>query len=512
MRKSREILRLKWVAGRTHREVAQSLGVSVGSVALTLSRASSAGLDWPGAEKLGEGALQERLYGAQQAAASEERPRPDCAYLHAERKRPGVTLELLHQEYLQQHPNGYGYTQFCEYYRRWLKHCRLSMRQIHRAGEKMFVDYAGKRPHVVDPKSGEIVEVELFVAVLGASNYTFAEATRTQRSSDFIASHVRALEYFGGVPALVIPDQLRTGVSSPCRYEPGIQRTYEELGRHYGTVILPARPGRPRDKAKVEVAVQVVERWILARLRNETFFSLDALNERIGELLEDLNGRRMRVYGQSRRELFDRIDRPALRALPSDRFVFAEWKHARVNIDYHVEIDRHYYSVPHALVHEVVEARLTVRMVEVYLRGERVASHVRRYQRGGFTTVAEHMPKAHQKHLEWTPSRLIHWASTIGAQTESLVRAILTERRHPEQGYRSCLGILRLARSFGRERLEAACARGMAIRARSYRHIDSILKRGLDRLPLPEQPATHASSATPSPIVHENIRGGTYYQ
>jgi transposase len=512
MRKSREILRLKWVAGRTHREVAQSLGVSVGSVAVTIGRALAAGLDWAAAEKLSEQALEERLYGSLTVATTEERPRPDCAYLHAERKRPGVTLELLHQEYLEQHPGGYGYTQFCEYYRRWLKQRRLSMRQVHRAGEKMFVDYAGKRPHIVDPKSGEVIDVELFVAVLGASSYTFAEATRTQRSADFIASHTRALEYFAGVPALIIPDQLRTAVSTPCRYEPGIQRTYEELGQHYGTVILPARPARPRDKAKVEVAVQVVERWILARLRNETFFSLDALNERIAELLEDLNGRRMRVYGQSRRELFERIDRPALKPLPSERFVFAEWKHARVNIDYHVEIDRHYYSVPHPLVHEQVEVRLTGTTVEVYLRGQRVASHARRYQRGGFTTVSEHMPKAHQRHLEWTPSRLIHWASTIGVQTEALVRAILAERRHPEQGYRSCLGILRLARGFGRERLEAACARGMAIRARSYRHIDSILKRGLDRLPLPEQASVEPSSTASAPITHDNIRGGTYYQ
>jgi transposase len=504
MRKTREILRQKWCLGRSHREVARSLGKGLGTISATVQRAEAAGLDWESVAALSDEALDARMYGT--PAGGHRRALPDFAVVHAEHKRPGVTLELLHLEYREQHPDGYQYTQFCDYYRHWLGRRRLSMRQLHRSGEKMFVDYAGQRPQIVDRLTGEVTPVELFVAVLGASSFTYAEATATQRVPDFLASHVRAFEFFGGVAAAVVPDQLRSGVSTPCRYEPGIQRAYEELAQHYGTTILPARPGKPRDKAKVEVAVQVAERWILARLRHETFFSLAALNARIRELLVLLNARTMRAYGASRQELFERIDRPALRALPAERFVHAEWKTARVNLDYHVELDRHYYSVPHALVHESVELRFTEATVEVLLRGQRVASHARSGERGRHTTLAEHMPKAHQRHLAWTPSRLVHWGTSIGPGTAALVRAILEDRPHPEQGYRSCLGILRLAKRYGPQRLEAACTRAVAVRARSYRHVDSILKRGLDRVPLP------AIEARVAPTAHENVRGADYYQ
>lgn len=504
MRRTREILRQKWVLGRPHREVARSVGVSVGAVGATLQRAAAAGLDWAATERLGDDALEQALYPSKVAAAG--RPLPDGAYLHAERKKPGVTLELLHHEYLEANPNGYRYTQFCEKYRAWVTRRGLTMRQNHRAGEKLFVDYAGKKPHLVDPQTGEAVEAELFVAVLGASNFTYAEATRTQRGPDFIASHVRAFRYVGGVPGAVVPDQLKSGVTRACRYEPGIQRTYEDLAAHYGTTVLPARPHRPRDKAKVEVAVQVVERWILARLRHETFFALETLNERIAELLEDLNTRPMRLYGASRRALFERLDRPALRPLPAEPFVYAEWKTVRLNIDYHAELDHHYYSAPHALVHEPLEARLTATTIELFHKGQRVAAHVRSAVRGRHTTVPAHMPKAHQRQLEWTPSRILHWAGTLGPQTHALVEAILAERPHPEQGYRSCLGILRLATRYGEARLEAACARAAAVRARSYRHVDSILKHGLDRVPEPVEEPAQAPSAP-----HENIRGGGYY-
>ena len=504
MRKTREILRQKLELGRSHREVAASVGLSVGAVSATLVRAAAAGLTWEAAQGLTDEALDERLYAKLVGAA---RPLPDCAYLHAERKKPGVTLELLHVEYLEMNPSGYRYTQFCERYREWLSRRGLTMRQEHVAGEKLYVDYAGKKAHIVDPKTGEVIEVELFVAVLGASNYTYAEATRTQRGPDFIASHVRAFGELGGVPLAVVPDQLKSGVTLACRYEPGIQRTYEDLARHYGTTVLPARPLRPRDKAKVEVGVQVVERWILARLRNQTFFSLEALNERIAELLVDLNDRKMRVYGASRRELFERLDQPALKALPAEPFVYAEWKTARLNIDYHAEIDHHYYSAPYPLVHEQVEARMTSTTIELFHKGERVASHVRSYVRGRHTTNPEHMPKSHREHRDWSPSRILHWAATIGPKTRELAEAILAERRHPEQGYRSCLGILRLGKRYGNERLEAACARAVAVRARSYRHVESMLKNGLDRLsaPEPEAPTTGTS------VAHENIRGGGYY-
>jgi len=506
MRKTREILRQKWELGRTHREVVESVGLSLGTVAVTLSRAVKAGLDWPAAQALSDEALEERVYGIRRSPL--ERAMPDFEYLHAERKKPGVTLELLHLEYLEKDASGYHYTAFCDRYREWLKRRGLTMRQEHFAGEKLFIDYAGKKPHIVDPKTGEVVAVELFVAVLGASNYTYAEATLTQRGPEFIASHIRALAFIGGVTAAFVPDQLKSAVTVACRYEPGIQRTYAELARHYGAAVVPARPRRPRDKAKVEVAVQIVERWILARLRHETFFSLDALNDRISELLVDLNNRKMRRYGASRRELFERLDRPALRPLPSEPFIYAEWKKARLNIDYHVELDHNYYSAPHALVHELLEARLTATTVELFHHGERIASHLRSYRHGVPITLAEHMPKAHQKHLEWSPSRIIHWAGSIGPKTRELVEAILAERRHPEQGYRSCLGILRLGKSYGQERLEAAAARAVAVQARSYRHVESILKNGLDRLPSPVEPMD-AEGATP--VTHENIRGGGYY-
>jgi transposase len=508
MRKTREILRLKWELGRSHRDVAASLGVGLGTVSLALERAIAADLSWAAIASMTETELDRRLYRRKELPRG-DRPAPDFIYLHTELRRPGVTLELLHHEYLERHPDGYRYSQFCERYRRWIGKQRRSMRQVHRGGEKMFVDYAGQRPPaVIEPETGERRQTELFVAVLGASSFTFAEASWTQQSNDWIASHMRAFEYFGGVPAAVVPDQLRTGVSAPCRYEAGIQRTYQELAEHYGTVILPARPAHPRDKAKVEVAVQVAERWILARLRNQSFFSLIELNGRIAELLEALNDRPMRVYGANRRELFERFDKPALKPLPAKRFLYGEWKAARVSIDYHVEIDHHYYSVPHALVGEKLDVRLSPTTVEVFHRGVRVASHARSYRRGMHTTVAEHMPAAHRAHSEWSPSRLVRWGQTVGPKTAALIEAILSDRPHPEQGYRSCLGILRLERRYGRERLEAACARALGAGARSYRHVDSILKHGLDRQP-PKEPS--ADDRSRPLVLHENVRGGRYY-
>jgi len=502
MRKIREILRQKWSMGRSHREVSASLRVSLGSITETVSRARSAGLDWPAVSDLADDELARRLYGER---APGSRPAPDCHWIHTERRKKGVTLQLLHLEYLESNPGGYQYTQFCEIYRSWLKKRRLSMRQVHRAGEKMFVDYSGQKPHYIDQSTGEIVEAELFVAVLGASNFAFAEATRDQKGPSWIRSHQRAFGYFGGVAKGTVCDQLKSGVVVPCRYEPEVQRTYEELASHYGTAIVPARPRSPKDKAKVEGCVLIVQRWILARIRNERFFSLDALNARIAELLEELNDRPMRAYKASRRELFERLERLALRPLPEKPFVYGTWKDAKVSIDYHVVADGHYYSVPFTLVGEQVEVRLSAMTVEVFFRGQRVSSHRRSSKRGAHTTNSEHMPAAHRKHLEWSPSRFIRWAKKIGPETANLVEAILTERPHPEQGYRSCLGILRLEKKYGADRLETACRRAFAAGARSYRHVDSILKNGLDSLPFPGR-----RSASP-PIEHENIRGAGYY-
>jgi transposase len=505
MRTIREILRQRWALARPVRAVAASVGRSVGAIHATERRATAAGLDWAQVEPLTEAALAAALYQRPAVAGPRrERAAPDCAYLHIERRKAGVTLQLLHVEYLEQHPDGYRYTQFCEVYRQWLRRRRLSMRQVHRAGEKSFVDYAGKTPCLTDPQTGARTPVELFVMALGASSYTYAEATLTQQVPDWIASHTHAFAFYGGVPAATVCDQLKSGVTVPCRYEPAVQRIYAELATHYGTTILPARPAKPRDKPKAEVAVQVAERWIVARLRHETFFTLPAMNARIAALLAQVNAKPMRHYGgASRRELFERLDRPALRPLPATPFEYAEWKRARVNIDYHIALEQHAYSVPHALVHEEVEARLTVATVEVFHRGQRVAVHRRSAQRSGFTTVAAHMPKSHQAHAEWSPSRLTRWAATIGPQTTALVAAILAARRHPEQGYRSCLGILRLAKRYEPARLEAACARALTAGARSYRHVDAILKRGLDR-------TTEAPTTSPVPA-HDNIRGRGYY-
>jgi transposase len=351
---------------------------------------------------------------------------------------------------------------FCERYREWLGRRGLVMRQVHVAGDKGFFDYSGKKARIVDPATGEVTDVELFVAALGASNFTYAEATYTQRGPDRIASHVRCFEYFGGVPSALVPDPLKSGVTRACLYEPGVQRTYEELAQHYGTTVLPARPAHPRDKAKVEVAVQSAQRWLLARIRDEVFHSLGALNARLRELLVDLNGRVMRRYGKSRRALFEEIERGALRPLPSGRFEYAEWRKARVNIDYHVAVDGHLYPVPYRLVHEEVEVRLTADVVEILQGRTRVAAHRRSSVKGGFATMTEHMPSAHRAHAEWTPSRILTWAGKVGTSTCALCDAILSERPHPEQGFRSCLGILRLGKRYGEGRLEAACARALA--------------------------------------------------
>jgi transposase len=484
--------------------VARSLGISVGAISATLGRAQAASLDWAGVEALSEAELEARLYG-EGGSGSAPRPLPDWAAVHTERQRRGVTLALLHLEYREQHPEGYGYTQFCEHYRRWCQRRRLSMRQIHRAGEKMFVDYAGDTVDVIDRRTGEVRKAQIFVAVLGASNATFAEATWDQSLPNWIESHVRAFEFFGGVPEIVVPDNLRSGVKTSCRYEPEINPTYLEMAVHYDTVVIPARVRKARDKAKVEVGVQVVGRWILAALRKRTFFSLQELNAAIAELLHRLNRRPFKKLEGSRWSVFESLDKPALRPLPQERYELAQWKKARVNIDYHVEFDFHYYSVPFRFAQEEVEIRSTQNTVEVFRNRKRIASHRRSFERGKHTTTPEHMPKSHQKYAEWSPSRLIRWAQTIGESSARLVQAILQSRPHPEQGYRSCLGILRLSKEYERERLEAACQRALDIHALSYKSVKSILKNGLDR-----QPGQQRQSV--QPVEHGNVRGNGYYR
>ena len=504
MRRIREVLRLKH-EGLSHRAIARSCGVGVGTVSEYVRRAAEAGVAWPLPAELDEAALEARFFPAAEPAGG-ERARPDCIYIHQELKRTGVTLQLLWEEYREDHPPpaGYGYSQFCEHYRRWAGKLKPSMRQQHRAGEKTFIDFSGKRPHVVDPKTGEEIPVELFVAALGASCFTYAEATRTQQLPEWIGAHTRMLDYFGGSTAIWVPDQLKSAVTRSCRYEPGVNRSYQELATHYDAVVVPARPGKPKDKAKIESMVLVAQRWILARLRNRTFFSVAEINGAIRELLDQLNDRPMRKIGKSRRELWEQIDRPALKRLPASRFELAHWKICRINIDYHIEVDHHHYSVPYQLGQQDVEARYTSSIIEIYHKGHRVASHPRRYDHQP-STQREHMPSSHRAHAEWSPSRLIHWGEKTGPATGRVVAGILKSRPHPEQGYRACLGLMRLGKRYGDGRLEAACERAEHLRSYSYRTVKNILSSAQDRLPFEDEAVI---DVTP---VHDNIRGAQYY-
>ena len=504
MRKIAELLRLQ-AEGLSVRQVADSLGLPRSTVADYIRRLKQAGLTWPLADEADEAELLERLFGAACTPAG-ARPMPDWAAVHAERKRPGVTLHLLWLEYKQVHPQGYQYTQFCEYYNRWRARLDPVLRQAYKAGEKVFVDYAGQTMPVVDPKTGEVRQAQIFVGTLGASNYIYAEATWTQRLPDWTAAHVRMYETFGGVPALTVPDNVKTGVRHACYYEPDLNPTYQDLATHYRTAVLPTRAAKPRDKAKVETGVQLVERWCLAPLRNHTFFNLAELNRELRTHLDALNERPFQKLPGTRRQLLETLERPALKPLPATPFEYAEWKKARVNIDYHIQVDRHLYSVPYTLVRQEVDVRLTATTVEVLHRGKRVAAHRRSHRPGRFTTEPGHRPKSHQRHLEWTPSRLIRWGATLGQHTGELVAHILKSKPHPEQGYRACLGLLGLARRYGPERVEAACTRALRSRATTYRSVKSILEHELDRLPLEDDqiPLT-------LPADHAHVRGPTYY-
>lgn len=503
MRKIKEVLRLHG-HGWANRQIARSVGIAHSTIREYLRRAKAAGLAWPLPPELGESDLERRLFPPVQPSTV-ARPLPEWRRVHDELRKDKVTLQLLWLEYKEGSPEGLQYSQFCERYRQWKGSLDLVLRQEHKAGEKVFEDFAGPTVPVIDPETGEVLDAQLFVGVLGASSYTYAEACRSQALPDWISAHVRMYEYFGGVPAITVPDNLKSGVKHACHYDPDLNPTYQDLALHYGTAVLPTRVRKPRDKAKVEVGVQVVERWILARLRNHTFHSLSELNREIRRLLEDLNARPFQKLEGSRRTLFETLDRPALAPLPATRYEYAEWKKARVNIDYHVDIGGHLYSVPYTLVRKQVDVRLTASMVEILLDGKRVAAHQRSHRKGGYSTEPTHRPKAHQKHLEWTPSRILAWAAQTGPNTAALAARIMEERPHPEQGYRACLGLFRLGEKHGAERLEAASFRALRIGAISFRNVKSILQNGLDRIPLEEE------SALALPLTHENLRGADYY-
>ena len=508
MRKIREVLRLKFQAALSHEQIAKALALSKGAVTKYIQLATAAGLSWPLPEALDDLALEALLFPPKLKPA--RYTEPDYPAMHQQLKRKGVTLQLLWQEYCEQHQqSAYRYTQFCQRYRQWRGTQKRSMRQTHQAGEKLFIDYAGQTVTVIDRCTGECQSAQIFVAVMGASNYTFAEATWSQSLPDWIASHQRALRFFGGVPKLLVPDNLRSGVSQACRYDPQPNTTYAEMAHHYGTAILPARPYKPKDKAKAEVGVQLVERWILARLRHQTFFSLHELNRAIAQLLKDLNNRPFQKMPGSRASVFKELDQPALQPMPSQAYDYAEWKKAKVGIDYHLQVDQRYYSVPHRLVGKSVEVRITAKLVEVIHQNQCVARHAKQ-GRERFSTVAEHMPKSHRAHQAWTPGRFMNWAKDIGPHTLKLVKHQLENRPHPEHGYRACLGLLSHAKRYGVERLEAACQRALALGSPRYGSVTSILKQGLDQHELEPQANERDEDKERLPQ-HQNIRGPGYY-
>jgi len=507
MRRVRDCIRLK-NAGVSTQEIARRVGVAPSTVRLTLQRCEAAGLTWPLDAGLTDTVLEQRLFtncGTKQGHRRHEEP--DWAAFHREMKRKHVTLSILWDEYIQQHPGGYRYSRFCDLYREWEAHLPVTMRQTHAAGERLFVDYAGDGvPVVIDRLTGEIRKAQIFVAVLGASSFTFAQVNWTQTLPDWIDAHVHALEAIGGVPHLLVPDNTKTAVIKACLYDPLVNRTYADMAAHYDTAILPARPRRPRDKAKVEQAVLIVERWLLGRLRHRVFYSLAEVNAAITELLNVLNEEKpIRRLGVTRRQLLEDIDRPALKPLPVEPYEFCEWRACRVGIDYHVEAGSHYYSVPYRFARSEVDVRLSVRTVEVFLKGERIAAHPRSSGNHKHTTVSEHMPSSHRRYAGWTVDRIREDAGLIGPATAALCELILENRPHPEQGFRACLGIVRLTRSYGPARVEAAAERAIEIGALTYGSVKSILVNNLDRRP------AQTRNTDGAPILHSNIRGPRYY-
>lgn len=502
MRMITEVLRLHYSCGLSYKQISKSLGCSRGAVSEYIHRAQAAGLSWPLPAELDDAQIEQRLFPPGPKVRS--KPLPDFGYVHTELKKKGVTLVQLWAEYREEHPDGYGQSQFCEHYGRFAKTLNLSMRQEHKAGDRAFSDFAGKTLLITNPNTGEVKPAHLFVSTLGASNFTFADLFWDESAESWCNGHAAAFSYFGGCPRIVVPDNPKPVVTKACPYEPDINPSFAQMAAHYDVAVIPARVRRPKDKAKVEAAVGLATRWILAVLRNRTFFSLAEARVAVRELVDKLNDRPFKKIPGSRRSLFESIDRPALKPLPAMPYEYAHFKKAKVNIDYHVEYDKHYYSVPYQFRGDEVEVRATATAIEVFRKGKRIASHARSFAEGKATTLIEHRPKSHQQYGDWPPDRIINWAQKIGPCTAALVDAIMARHNYPELGYRSCLGILRLAKNFDEDRLEAACRRALAIRGLSFKSVKSILDSNLDQRPLPERP--HQLS-----IVHSNIRGASEF-
>lgn len=503
MEKFREIMRLHEL-GRNQTEISRSCKIARSTVQDYLRRAAAKSLSYAQLEQMSDSEAQSLLgKGKRKTNASPETIAYD--YIHRELAKKGVTLALLWQEGLDTGEWSCSYGNFCRRYNKWKGRHNLSMRQIHKPGDKLFVDYSGLTVPVLDLATGNVATAEIFVACFGASNYTYAEATPSQALSHWIGSHQRALTFYGGVPAAIVPDNLKSGVTAPCRYEPGINRSYHDFAEHYGVAVIPARVRKPRDKAKVEKAVQEVERQILAPLRHRQFTNLTDLNEAIREYLSKLNNRKMKGYGLSRLALFKRTDQPELKPLPVYPFVFATWKTARVNVDYHIEVAKHYYSVPYWFARREVTVKVSEQLVEVFYDHGRIAAHPRSIAQYRHTTQPDHMPPEHWAYKHQSKERFIAWAEQSGPHTKAQVSAIFDKKVHEEQAFRSVKGLQRLATQYGPQRLEFACRRANSFGMTGLRRLKAILKSHLDEVPM-------VADEPDSPIIdHDNLRGQQYY-
>ncbi len=505
MRKISEILRQKFELGLSNRVIAGSLNLSPSTVSDYLSRAKAIGLTWPLADGVTEQELYDKLF-LPSGVTARKRAQPDWDYIYTELRKKGVTLQLLWREYRQQYPTGLGYSQFCRHYNSHTKTIEPVMRQVYKGGEKVFVDYAGTTVEWIDRTSGEIFTAQIFVGCLGASQYIYAEATATQQLPDWIDSHIHMFEYFGGMPEIVVPDNLKSGVTKAHRYDPDINANYQHFAEYYGVAIVPARRAAPRDKAKVENSVGIVTRQILAPMRNMTFISIGEINTEIKWRLEALNHQLYQKMPTSRRELFVQLDQPALKPLPAHRYQYATWQKATINIDYHFVFDNAYYSVPYKYIGKRVEIRATNKSVECIYDNQRIATHVRSYKKFSFSTESAHMPKNHQEQAKFSPQRLQNWAAKIGVNTSEFVQYMIKSRAFPQQAYRSCLGLLRLGNRYGNTRLDRACHKALLSGATRYQQVEAILKNNLEEVPL-------NNTTTNIPVItHDNIRGSEYYQ
>lgn len=516
MKKLREVLRLHFECKLTNRKIAKALSLSPTTISSYIKATKLAHLDWNQVAQLSDSQLTEMIEPhCKQLSQKTSKKNPiDFVYVHSQLKIKGVTRELLHQEHQQKGASikAISYTEFCRQYREFKKTLKPSMRQTHIAGEKTFVDYAGPTVSIYNNESGQAHQAVIFVGTLGASNFTYAEATMTRSLPDWIGSHVRMFEYFDGVSETLVPDNEKSAVNKACYYDPEVNPNYIALAAHYNTAVIPARPYHPKDKAKVEVAVQVVERWILARLRHHKFFSLTELNESISHLLEELNNKPFKKLIGSRRSHFESYEKTALKPLPKNRYEFVIIKKVQVNLDYHVEVDGHYYSVPHHHLGKSVEYHLSQNSVSLFYEGQRIAIHKRSRNKGGVTTEVEHMPQAHKRHHEWTPNQFAQWGKSVGYSVAEVANDIIKNKLHPECCYRIHLGLMNLKKKFGASRLEEACKYALSRQLVSFTHIKSILKTQADKAPLVAVNDSKSLEEGNQPShQHHNLRGASYY-